>query len=96
MNKLFDLFWKSNMAEKKEVGAGPTCEPGMSCIQTYLFVLEVDVVGFSCFDGVGVEDVRSDLLAVHVDTAAELDGGAGFHSRDHQHPPQRGVQPCRV
>ena len=84
------------MAEKKRLGAGPTCEPAMSCIQTYLFVLEVDVVGFSCFDGVGVEDVRSDLLAVHVDTAAELDGGAGFHSRDHQHPPRRGVQPCRV
>ena len=60
----------------------------MRYIQTYLFVLEVDVVRLSCFDGVGVEDVRPDLLAVHVDTAAELHGGAGLHPGDHQHPPR--------
>ena len=75
------------MAEKKRLGAGPRHETAMSCIQTYLFVLEVDVVRLSCFESVGVEDVRSNLLAVHVDTAAELHGGAGLHPGDRQHPP---------
>ena len=70
------------------MGASPRYDTAMSCIETYLFVLEVYVVGFSCFDGVGVEDVRSDLLAVYVDTAAELYGGAGLHPGDHQHPPR--------
>ena len=84
---IFTLFVDE---EKKRLDVSPRCETAMLFIQMYLFVLEVDVVGFSCFDGVGVEDVRSNLLAVHVDTAAELYGGAGFHPGDHQHPLRRG------